>query len=101
MSEPNREELKSIWKEISAHSKDDTERFKGIGEKLDKIIDRQSDIRNKVDVFLSSYQDLKVQVEGKDGEGGLKKKLNNSKERTGARLAPWPFLSLFFGFLNK
>lgn len=97
----HRQDMKDIHGRIS-HCEDKwDDKQDEMKAKLDLIIDRQSSVLGKVDMFLKSYQDLKVQVEGVDGEGGLKKKLKISKERTGARLAHWPLLSLFLGYLNK
>ena len=94
-------EIDSIWKEMHRHSEEDLRNFTSLEGKLDKLLERQGKIGNKVDVFLNSYQDLKIQVEGADGEGGLKKKLNASKKWSGARLALSPYWSLFLGFLNR
>ena len=105
MNSPSREEyqddLRGLHKRISDNKKAAEEAREKINGKLDKILELTRVGESKVERFFQSYQDLKVQVEGADGSGGLKKKLNASKGRTGARLARWPYWSFILGCLSK
>jgi hypothetical protein len=50
---------------------------------MGKVLESQNKMENRVGVFFESYQHLKELVEGRDGNGGLKKKWRFWKEPTG------------------